>query len=158
MGIALRDIKAATYYKGLHQSAKAYFFVASVNVSSGKVTLEGLSYIRRQTGTTWAPFKATGSGGDDSGFKRSVTTSDLTLENVPALPKGSSGSPATTEPSAPTPKPTVARSKPIALRKDGTPRSKVEGNEHSRTCLRCGTSTKTVPLFSFSTQFCPDCE
>lgn len=185
MGIAYKDLKAGTYYKGTDSGGAKFFLFVETIASHHAPNVQLTSWVvQRRTGAgSWRQIAnqilpETG----DSNARRAVTLAEVQAENIPQCPgdstsgrnvatpvvapasstpvPGSSKSPTTSSSTGTERMPTRSAppSKPPALRKNGQPKVVVPDNNRSPNCLCCGKQNKTLVLLQFSTFWCPDCE
>jgi hypothetical protein len=162
MGIAYKDLVAGRYYKGtLDNGSKVYLFIESVSPLGGNVIGVSLCrYERRSNGAGWLALGANVTVTEDSRMRREVSRAEVVAEGIPRAPmdKGLVPTPAPKATTSSGTKAASSPSKPPSLRKDGTPKAAIEENKTATTCLHCKRPTKTMTLFQFSNQWCPDCE
>lgn len=171
MGIAFKDLKVGSIYKGYHapapHGAKCFYFVTQIYTASGSgaATSVELRYILRRAATqTWSPLIVhQGLPQTESLMKQVSGRGDLIAENLPIPP------PPPTKPAAapPTSPPPVLGSPkgPTAAERDAAARAKrnegkviIPENARSPRCVKCGGANKLVALFAFSAYHCTACE
>lgn len=166
MGIAYKDLKSGRYYKGtLDDGSKVFMFVESLSQhnAGNNIGVTSCEFVRRTSGGQWAQRNIMTPAGGDSKMRREVTLAEVQAEGVYRCP--SDKGPTTSKSPTPTGSTTLSGTKAgstkppsPALRKDGTPKAVIEENKTATTCLHCKRPTKTMTLFQFSNQWCPDCE
>lgn len=171
MGIAYQDLQAGKYYKGTSGSAgltKVFTFVERHAVLPPNVQVT-IWEVQRSPAGSWQQRVVMQPAGMDSGLRREVTPAEVQQEGFPLVAPSSisaqGSNPSTSTPTSRLSEKGVAGqtlsarpSKPLALRKNGTPKAMVEGNAKSAVCLCCGQPNKTLVLFRGSTFWCPACE
>jgi hypothetical protein len=183
MGIAYKDLKVGSFYKGYHLPAptgiKCFYFVTQNSYSPGQtipVVVEVVSIFRHQTTTTWsAVFLVGGLPDEESLMKQEVRMGALVAENVgPPLQYTQRQVRPSAAPSvAPAPPPVYAPTFRIHIPRnpssdsEAAAKAKAERNKgkvvipenaHSPRCVKCHGANKSIALFQFNSYYCEQCE
>lgn len=179
MGIAFKDLKVGSFYKGYHApapaGAKCFFLVlqvGSIHSANQPMPVE-VRFVMRKTGSKQWSSQVVHQGLPDaeSLLKQEVRPADVTAEGIALPPRPQAPVHPAAVPVAPSPvprsspglptapsKPTPAELAAIAKAKRNAGKVAIPENAHSEKCVKCGGGNKLIAMFSFSAYYCPACE
>lgn len=188
MGIAYKDLKVGSFYKGYHQPAptglKCFYYVTQNSYSPGQVIpalVEVVFILRHQTTTTWSPLLVYGGLPDEESLmKQEVRLSALHSENVSppvqyaphplvrpvvvsTLPTSGVNatyvSPSSVKQVYRAP---VSEKEAAAAAAAKAERNKgkvtIPENAHSPRCVKCNGANQSIALLQFNAYYCDRCE
>ena len=149
MGLMANQLSPGSYYEGHGvyrlNGTRVFAYVETLfSTSTGDVEVQLWLWNRDYNAVGWQLHTATWRPDEDTHLGREATDADLAAEKVPACPGVAGGSKGST---------------PIAKASDRNQgKQRIPENADRLTCARCGGDNKGVPLFRFTTYFCPTCE
>ena len=188
MGIAYKDLKVGSFYKGYHQPAptglKCFYYVTQSSHLPGQnypAMVEVTCILRHQpSATTWSPlFVQQGLPDAESLLKQEVRISALHAENInpplqytprptraPVTPQAPVPPHSINVPYVPTatlkrlgPKPVSEEEAAIAAKAARNKgKTTIPENAHSPRCVKCHGANRSIALFQFTSYYCEQCE